>query len=262
MQVQIKLVRALCNYEFAKYCWKVLVRPNLQEMSLHSGSSHHSRRKQLNFKVPVTDWLLDRKTSYAARNHSFQEKMQRWMVIPTNSTKKTSTFLMIPYDVGLLIEVQEIVCTFGNGTTGSTPLLNFRISNCNFSALLFLFRSSLTGFSCDFDTETAESQQYIALVRKDDSHAKSKPFNPQEGAQAQVHCEITLEASYLNAKHNIMDILMEPFFCFAHGSYQTNKASFNSILRLLTSTSGKPSRDFKQKEVNERTSSSLRISCP
>jgi hypothetical protein len=188
--------------------------------------------------------------------------MQKWMIFPSSDDKKTSASLLIPYDIGLLIEVKEIVCTFGNGTTGSTPLLNSRISNFNFSALLLLFRSLLTGFSCDFDTESAESHQSIGFVRKDASHVKSKPFNPQEGAQAQVHCEVTVEASYLNAKHNIMDILMEPFFVFVDGSYQTNNASFNTIFRLLTSSSGKPSRDIKKKEGNERTSSSLRINCP
>lgn len=261
MQVQVKLVRALCNYEFAKYCWKVLVRPNLQEASLRSPrSSSHSRRKLLSYKIPVTDWLLDRRTSYSPHSGSFHYKMQNWMSFQSKGSKKTSISVLIPYDLGLLVEVREFFCTVGNGTTGSTPLLSFRISDYNFSVILILFRSSATGFACDFEPESVESQQYMTVMRKEEPHKSNKAFKPPEGAQAHIHCETTVEASYLNTKHNKTDILIEPFFCFVNGSHQTNKASFLSFFRLLTSN--KSSRDFQPKEGSERTSSSLQINCP
>jgi hypothetical protein len=43
-----------------------------------------------------------------------------------------------------------------------------------------------------------------------------------------------------------MDILMEPFFVFFDGSYQTHNASVNSIFRLLTSYSGCVPESYEQ----------------
>jgi hypothetical protein len=66
VDVQTKLVRALCNYKFAKYCWKALVRPKLQEKSMRISGRRgdhqrpkRGRRKDEAAYHTVTDWVLD-----------------------------------------------------------------------------------------------------------------------------------------------------------------------------------------------------------
>jgi len=80
VDVQTKVVRALCNYEFAKYCWKVLVGPNLQELSSSPRQGERiDRRKVVNFVLPVTDWVLDGKTANRYDRIGLRNRMQSWV---------------------------------------------------------------------------------------------------------------------------------------------------------------------------------------
>ena len=59
--VQKKLVRALCNYEFAKFCWRSLVQPLLQVES--------------NSSTEVTSWVLESNENTKMRKINLEERI-------------------------------------------------------------------------------------------------------------------------------------------------------------------------------------------
>ena len=262
--VQTKLVRALCNYEFAKYCWKVLVRPNLQELS--SRPFHQRRRYRSRSTVEqalhVTDWVLDGKTSCYSHDDAFRYKMRKLVAAQSGNTKQGAKSFLIPYDLGFLLEVEELICTVGTAISVSKPLMCLRISKCNSSANLSLHRSSPLFSGSDIEENEIEYPNSVPVRNKGDAQNDIATDRPT-GSEVKFHFEVTVEASCLNTKHNITEILVEPFFCFANGSHKTNKATFcGFILPLLFPTKFSQEYHVKGADTETVSSSSFVFYCP
>ena len=111
LRVQRKLVRALCNYEFAKFAWTTLVRPNL--------------RRALSMDVPFddegSDWILygdmcriDCRSSTLrrlARNvYSADKKTQTKLETKERTTKKSYR-----YNAHVKMDIPGITLCVGHG---------------------------------------------------------------------------------------------------------------------------------------------------
>ena len=109
----------------------------------------------------------------------------------------------IQYDVTLVVSVGIARLRFGSAHTFTNPLIETRISqvSINSSALL----SSKTGWF---------------VPEKDFNAGDGGKLKDDNGNNNQIHFESVISASYLNAKHNHTESLIDPFPCYSSASFR------------------------------------------
>lgn len=109
----------------------------------------------------------------------------------------------IQYDVTLVVSVGIARLRFGSAHTFTNPLIETRISqvSINSSALL----SSKTGWF---------------VPEKDFNAGDGGKLKGDNGNNNQIHFESVISASYLNAKHNHTESLIDPFPCYSSASFR------------------------------------------
>lgn len=118
--VQQKLVRALCNYKFAKFCWKSLVQPQLQGKSGVAG---------------VTSWI-DSNTK--SRNVGVIDKILETISSNTQESTPQKQGMDIFLDVSFVAKFNRVSLNFGSSHMFTQPLvdINLRSVESNATGLL------------------------------------------------------------------------------------------------------------------------------
>ena len=107
--VQQKLVRVLCNYEFAKFCWKSLVKPAL------------SQNASVDAKRLRTNWLLDRNSQTSNNKGFLNSLVQHVHQRASDMEEKKSALsgldstILFHYDVHMTLRLDRVELGVGNG---------------------------------------------------------------------------------------------------------------------------------------------------
>lgn len=119
--MQRKLVRALLNYNFAKYCWKTLVKPALLQSQQQELATPTSRRRAAR---RTTDWVLDKNTRSKFRTGAVDMFAQHVKKLEADIEKRQEDVSMsqsdVSYGVNLTIEMDEASAKIGNGLAFAT----------------------------------------------------------------------------------------------------------------------------------------------
>ncbi len=203
--VQRKLVRCLCNYNFAKFCWKSLVEPQLRAASFENG----------NFDV-VTCWVLDDDPRCRNTSGAIERLLQQVYDVSKESRAKQAIKnkpIIDQFNLSVTAVVDRAMLTFGSAHTYTKPLLYVEFS------LVSMSSSALLSSSCKFVSERDISGDQSSL--RSDVHLDTKEGNC-------IHFRSTLEVKYLNRKHDHMESLLEPYPCFGNINYKVFSQDSNS----------------------------------
>ena len=174
------------NYEFARFCWKSIVQPEL-----HSGGSEKT----------TTQWLLDNNTYTLYRSgviHLLVDHVSRMAKESIEETQnKAPPKSTCEYALSLTATVKSASVKFGSSHEFAKPLLETSLTNMslNTSALLF------------GDGTFVETREL-----GDDDHAESYGNNV-------LQFQGTMSAKYLNTKHSHMECFLEPYPYFGRATY-------------------------------------------
>ena len=153
--VQRKLVRVLLNYQFAKFCWKGLVQPELYDeggaMNWMLDGDSHPRQQ-----CGIIDLLLQ---------HVETEVIK-------GKNQKSSTF-DIHYDIHISLSVDGFTAKVGSSHTFSNPLIEIRFSNIKVSAQTLLLSTGwfvpesepTIGDADDTERQSANQVSFQSRVR-------------------------------------------------------------------------------------------------
>lgn len=203
--VQRKLVRCLHNYNFAKFCWKSLVEPQLRAASSENGS----------FDV-VTCWVLDEDSRCINNSGAIERLLQQVYNVSKESRAKQATVIkpMIgQYNVSVAAVVDRAMLTFGSAHTFTKPLLYVEFS------LVSMSSSARLSPGFEFVSERDNSGDQSSLGSDLQLHDREGNF---------IHFRSTLQVKYLNRKHDHMECLLEPYPCFGNMSYKVFFQDSNS----------------------------------
>jgi len=203
--VQRKLVRFLYNYNFAKFCWKSLVEPQLRAASSESGR----------FDV-VTCWVLDEDSRCINNSGAIDRLLQQVYNVSNESRAKQATGIkpMIgQYNVSVSAVVDRAMLTFGSAHTFTKPLLYVEFF------LVSMSSSARLSHGFEFVSERDNSGDQSSL-------GSDLQLDEREGNF--IHFRSTLQVNYLNRKHDHMECLLEPYPCFGNMSYKVFFQDSNS----------------------------------
>lgn len=148
------------------------------------------------------------------------------------------------------MEVGETLITAGNAIVSSKPLLVLKVSKYNVTVNSFSFPPSAEVLGNEYRLAASlvkglESPPRFHNWRKEESRPKHESAELPLGAELEFHGEVTVEASYLNTKHDTMEILIEPFFTFVNVSYQTSRATLSGAFNRRSSD--RPNKELSLK---------------
>jgi hypothetical protein len=116
------------NYEFAKYCWKVLVQPEF-----HRASPRNELENE------VTSWLLDSTGSKCTAHDSFVDLLLKHVKIASGDKNDVSSkinLVEVQYALSLDIVVDSVTLSFGNVHTSNLIEIDLSHISLKSSALL------------------------------------------------------------------------------------------------------------------------------
>ena len=186
------------NYEFAKFCWKTLVQPQLHSACIDGGGRYIGEN--------VTNWLLDedptgriqsgvidrllRHVDQVSKDSQAQEAMQN----------KQADML---YNISITFALDtNAILRFGSSHTYANPLFEAECFQTNMHASALV--SSQTGW---FVTETKCEEDILGQEESEEENA--------------LYFQSSFSVHYLNTKHDHMECLIEPYPSFGHLSYKT-----------------------------------------
>jgi hypothetical protein len=174
------------NYEFAKFCWKSIVQP---EMNYDADDSKKTNTRWLldkNHATLFTSGVTDLLAEHVSR--VTKESMEEKDKAPTNNCQ---------YDLSLTTVVNSASIKFGSSHDFAKPLLETNLTNMSLNT------SALLSGDGSF-VETRESN---------DDHSES-------GGTNVIQFQGVMSAMYLNTKHSHMECFVEPCPCFGRATYQ------------------------------------------
>lgn len=121
--MQRKLVRALLNYSFAKYCWKTLVKPALLQSQQRELASPATPKRAARRTI---DWVLDKDTRTKFRTGAMDLFAMHVKQLETDIERGHGGVHVsgprsnIIYDIKLVIEMDEASAKIGNGLAFAT----------------------------------------------------------------------------------------------------------------------------------------------
>ena len=182
------------NYEFAKFCFKTLIQPQLQSVSIDGGGRYIGEN--------VTNWLLDEDPAGRIQSGVIDRLLKH--VDQVSKDSQTQEVMRaksadMQYNISITFALDSAIVRFGSSHTFSNPLFEAECFHTNMHATALV--SSQTRWfvaetKCDEDQE--ESEERIAL-----------------------YFQSSFSVHYLNTKHDHMECLIEPYPSFGHLSYKT-----------------------------------------
>ncbi|KAL7554677.1 hypothetical protein ACHAWF_018946 [Thalassiosira exigua] len=186
--VQRKLVRSLCNYNFAKFCWKTLVQP---ELNSASGDNEAGA---------VTHWLLDKDSTSQIRSGVIERLLKHvHTALEKEMNSMSNNTRHVHCDAKLDVVVGNAVIRFGSSHSFANPLFEATFADVSMNATTLM--SSQTGWFVAeaFDTPDAT--------------------NNENQSGNRLRFQSSISATYLNTKHNHMECFIEPYPCFGNMRY-------------------------------------------
>ena len=118
------VVRVLLNYNFAKYCWKTLVKPALLRSQQEEDTETPTTPRRVSRRI--TDWVIDKNAKTKLRSGAldlFASHVKKLETDIDNFHDRSSSdeaTANVVYDVNVLLEVDEASAKIGNGLTFAT----------------------------------------------------------------------------------------------------------------------------------------------
>lgn len=118
------IVRILLNYNFAKYCWKTLVKPALLQSQQEDFAHTPTTPRRVSRKT--TDWVIDKNTKAKFRTGALDlfashvKKLETDIDNVRDGGSSNEATANVIYDVGVVLEIDEASAKIGNGLTFAT----------------------------------------------------------------------------------------------------------------------------------------------
>ena len=174
------------NYEFARFCWKTIVQPELR-----AGGSEKT----------TTQWLLDNNTYTLYRSGVINLLVDHVSRMAKESIEETQNKAppksTCEYALSLTAAIKSASVKFGSSHEFAKPLLETSLTNVSLNTSALLLGDGTF-------VETRESG--------DDDHAESYGNNV-------LQFQGTMSAKYLNTKHSHMECFLEPYPYFGRVTY-------------------------------------------
>ena len=189
---------SISNYQFAKFCWKALVQPQLQTANGDEKS--------------LTNWLLDDDPS-GKITAGVIERLLRHVDIMSKDTEaaqqKGKKSGDTHFDISLSFTVNSAVLSFGSSMTFTNPLFEVRLQASAYASALL--SAQTWWFVPERDNE-----------EKDTISEYSKGEEESDGERSnEVRFQSLFSVHYLNTKHDHMECLIEQYPSFGHFTYKT-----------------------------------------
>ena len=189
------------NYQFAKFCWKSVVQPQLHAYNNGDGISENT----------ITCWLLDNDTQGRVNAGVF-DRLLRHVDRISKDTKeaqqKGNKQIDTRYDIRLAIDVDRMILCFGSAHTFQKPLFEASLSQVSIVASALI--SSKTGWV----VPEKVNEGIVLYQHLDNGQTESDSVNG-------IHFRATFSVYYLNTRHDQMESLVESYPCFGRLEYKT-----------------------------------------
>jgi hypothetical protein len=195
----LTISRSYSNYQFAKFCWKSVVQPQL-----HANGNGISENT-------ITCWLLDNDPQGRVNAGVF-DRLLRHVDRISKDTKeaqqKGNKQMDTRYDIRLAIDVDRVILCFGSAHTFQKSLFEASFSQVSIVASALI--SSKTGWV----VPEKVNEDIVLYQHLDNGQAESDRVNG-------IHFRATFSIYYLNTRYDQMESLVEPYPCFGHLEYKT-----------------------------------------
>ena len=197
----LTISRSYSNYQFAKFCWKSVVQPQLHAYNNGDGISENT----------ITCWLLDNDPQGRDCAGVF-DRLLRHVDRISKDTKeaqqKGNKQMDTRYDIRLAIDVDRVILCFGSAHTFQKSLFEASFSQVSIVASALI--SSKTGWV----VPEKVNEDIVLYQHLDDRLAESDRVNG-------IHFRATFSVYYLNTRHDQMESFVESFPCFGRLEYKT-----------------------------------------
>lgn len=118
------IVRILLNYNFAKYCWKTLVKPALLQSQQEEFANTPTTPRRVARKT--TDWVIDKNTKTKFRTGALDlfashvKKLETDIDNVRGGSSSDEATANVVYDLRVVLEMDEASAKIGNGLTFAT----------------------------------------------------------------------------------------------------------------------------------------------
>ena len=118
------VVRILLNYNFAKYCWKTLVKPALLQSQQEEFANTPTTPRRVARKT--TDWVIDKNTKTKFRIGALDlfashvKKLETDIDNVRGGSSSDGSTANVVYDLRVVLEMDEASAKIGNGLTFAT----------------------------------------------------------------------------------------------------------------------------------------------
>jgi hypothetical protein len=201
MSLILTISRSYSNYQFAKFCWKSIVQPQLHAYNNGEGISENT----------ITCWLLDNDPQGSANAGVFDRLLRHVDRISKNTKEarqKGNKQLDTRYDIRLAVDVNSVILCFGSAQTFQKPLFKAAFSQVSIVASGLI--SSKTGWV----VPEKVNEDIVLYQHLDDGQAESNIVNG-------IHFRTTFSVYYLNTRLDQMESLVESYPCFGRLEFKT-----------------------------------------
>jgi len=211
--VQRRLVRSLCNYEFAKFCWNSIVSPAMSSDS--------------DAKMTNTRWLLDTNHAIIIRSGITDLLKDHVSRVTKESMEGKEATVADPtrncqYGLSLTVAVNSASARFGSSHNFARPLLETNLTNMSLNTYALL----------------SGDGRFVETRESNDNHSEFSGTNI-------IQFQGVVSAMYLNTKHSHMECFIEPYPCFGQATYQTLQGDPSMHGQSSTAVSSKSSWSVK-----------------
>ena len=197
----LTISRSYSNYQFAKFCWKSVVQPQLHAYNNGDGISENT----------ITCWLLDNDPQGRVNAGVF-DRLLRHVDRISKDTKeaqqKGNKQMDTRYDIRLAIDVDRVILCFGSAHTFQKSLFEASFSQVSIVASALI--SSKTGWV----VPEKVNEDIVLYQHLDDRLAESDRVNG-------INFRATFSVYYLNTRHDQMESFVESVPCFGRLEYKT-----------------------------------------
>lgn len=176
------------NYEFAKFCWKSIVQP---EINYDDDNS----------KTTNTRWLLDKNSATLFTSGVAVLLAEHVSRVAKESMEeggnKVASTNNCQYHVSLTVVLNSATLKFGSSHDFAQPLLEM----------------NLTNMSLNTSARLLEDGSFLETRESNDDQSVYRGVNV-------IQFEGVMSAMYLHTKHNHMECFIEPYPLFGRATYQ------------------------------------------
>jgi len=257
--VQRKLVRAVLNYNFAKYCWTSLIIPELSVVNRSPAKTASPASPEISTRTrdatPVSGSsrrdLISRMSgsrgSFASPQSTYEVvpmKTTRWLLDEDSKAQHTSGAIerlamrveefadameeehLFRYDVSCVVDIRRIAISAGNALVFSKSLILCEIDDICLSLNSVLvptkdgYFTSYESFSSNQSKDDKGRGNAGGNVGSDNLGENNVSRDADTTPGGlECHFEFEISVKYLNTDHDIMEIFIEPWSLFGDISF-------------------------------------------